>query len=295
MTPPRLNAFQRNVYTQFGEDGIIEEILNRVGHENLDGWCVEFGAWDGVHLSNTCNLIRNRNYKAVLIEGDARKHKELCANHPSDEIIKICRFVTFDGESTLDRILEQTPIPRDFDFLSIDIDGCDYFILDSLKAYQPKVVCIEFNPTIPNEVEFVQPKDFRIRQGCSARSLARLAREKGYSLAASTLCNLFFVSNRVRNSVIGPDEILIEALIDDSQSRRYVFSGYDGTVFLDKPLDLPWHELQISPDALQAIPKFLRKFRGDYNFFQRIAFWVFLVCRDPNRYLGTLRKRLFRN
>jgi hypothetical protein len=57
-----LNTFQRNICSQYGEDGIIEEILSRFGGASgLDDWCVKFGAWDGVYLSNTCNLIKNKN------------------------------------------------------------------------------------------------------------------------------------------------------------------------------------------------------------------------------------------
>jgi hypothetical protein len=61
-----LSAFARNVTSQCGEDGIIERILSIM--TDKDGWCVEFGAWDGKHLSNTYNLIHNKGYSAVLIE-----------------------------------------------------------------------------------------------------------------------------------------------------------------------------------------------------------------------------------
>lgn len=92
-----------NHYSQFGEDGILEEIFNRLErHVTLDGWCSEFGAWDGVYLSNTCHLIRNKNYKAVLIEGDNSKVRELNKNFPSNDVIKILRFVTFEGDNSLD-------------------------------------------------------------------------------------------------------------------------------------------------------------------------------------------------
>lgn len=78
---------------------------------------------DGIHLSNTYNLIKNKTYRAVLIEGDKRKYKNLYRNIPQQEVIKICQYVTLDGAFTLDAILQSTPIPQDFDLLSIDIDG----------------------------------------------------------------------------------------------------------------------------------------------------------------------------
>jgi len=55
-----LNKFCKNIHSQNGEDGIIAEILNNLKlstKKNL--WCVEFGAWDGIYLSNTFALVEN--------------------------------------------------------------------------------------------------------------------------------------------------------------------------------------------------------------------------------------------
>ena len=59
-----LNSFEKKIYSQFGEDGILEEILKRLGEQNIDKWCVEFGARDGISDSNTYNLIKNYDYNA---------------------------------------------------------------------------------------------------------------------------------------------------------------------------------------------------------------------------------------
>lgn len=55
----------------------------------------------------------------------------------------------------------------EFGVLSIDVDGCDYWIWDSLKTLNPAVIVIEHNPTIPNHVLYVQAKDTEVRQGSS--------------------------------------------------------------------------------------------------------------------------------
>lgn len=68
--------YNKNIFSEFGEDGIIEEILKRL-HSVSDKQCCEFGAWDGKFSSNTCNLITRHNYKAILIEADKKKFKEL--------------------------------------------------------------------------------------------------------------------------------------------------------------------------------------------------------------------------
>ena len=90
-----LNYFEKKIYSQFGEDGIIKEILNRIGEKSLDNWCVEFGARDGIIDSNCYNLINHYKYNAVLIEGDDKFFKKLNKNIISEKVIKIKKFVSF--------------------------------------------------------------------------------------------------------------------------------------------------------------------------------------------------------
>lgn len=61
---------RKNVYSQNGEDGIISDILSRLPNSDLNRWCVEFGAWDGKHMSNTFNLVERDDYSAIYIEGN---------------------------------------------------------------------------------------------------------------------------------------------------------------------------------------------------------------------------------
>lgn len=58
-----LKSFARNEYSQYGEDGIIEEIFRRIGPNELNNFCCEFGAWDGVHLSNTASLLATKDFQ----------------------------------------------------------------------------------------------------------------------------------------------------------------------------------------------------------------------------------------
>ena len=77
--------YKKNIFSQYGEDGIIEEIFKRLEGVS-DKQCCEFGAWDGKFLSNTCNLITNHNYEAVLIEADEKKFNELNINIPKKKL-----------------------------------------------------------------------------------------------------------------------------------------------------------------------------------------------------------------
>ena len=127
-----LIKYKKNIYSQHGEDGIIEEILRRLDNHTDKQYC-EFGAWDGLHLSNTCNLLKKNQCKALLIEPNKDKFQELCKNFPQEKITKINSLVEIDGDKSLDNFLEKNNFNKNFDFLSIDIDSYDYYIFESLK------------------------------------------------------------------------------------------------------------------------------------------------------------------
>ena len=284
-----LNEYNEKIYSQFGEDGIIKEILNRIKIENLDKYCVEFGARDGIADSNTYNLIKNHDYKAVLIEGDKKYFKKLCKNFISDKIIKLNKFIDFYGDNSLDNVLKKTQIPKNFDFLSIDIDGCDYFIFKSMELYRPKIVCIEFNHLIPNEVEFIQEKNFNIKQGTSALSLINLAKNKDYLLVGSTLSNLFFVDRAYKKYVLGNSEIHLDNIRSDKKIKNIIFPGYDGSLHTTLPVEISWHKLKISSKKFQILPFFLRKFPDDYNSIQKILFLIYREFLYPGRFIKKIR------
>ena len=285
-----LNEYNEKIYSQFGEDGIIKEILNRIEIENLDKYCVEFGARDGIADSNTYNLIKNHDYKAVLIEGDKKYFKKLCKNFTSDKIIKLNNFIDFYGENSLDNVLKKTQVPKNFDFLSIDIDGCDYFIFESMELYRPKIVCIEFNHLIPNEVEFIQEKNFNIKQGTSALSLINLAKNKDYLLVGCTLSNLFFVDRVYEKQVLGDSEINIDKIRSDKKIKNIIFPAYDGSLHTTLPVEISWHKLKISSKKLQILPFFLRKFPDDYSGTQKILFLIYREFLYPGRFIKKIKK-----
>lgn len=244
-------------YSQEGEDIIIKNILNILGeNDKEEKWCVEFGAWDGIHASNTYHFIKEESYKAVLIEGDINKFQELTNNMKEYNINCICKYVTFDGENRLDNIFLNTKLPKDFALLSIDIDGNDYYIWESLIDYRPKLVVIEFNPTISNEVEFVQEKDFSLNHGCSPLSLVKLAESKGYKLIETTVNNCFFIDEKYFDLFKLEDNSLYK-LRTDLSHVTYIFNGYDGHVFVRGYNRLYLHTLPYNEKRMQMIPKWL--------------------------------------
>jgi hypothetical protein len=270
-----LSEYKYNNYSQNGEDGILEEILKRLGDfgVSLDKYCCEFGAWDGIFYSNTYNLVKNLGYNAVLIEGDQNKYKTLQKNFQSSNHFLLNKFVGLTEESNLDNLLKSTLIPHKFDILSIDIDGQDYWILESLQDYIPKIILIEYNPTIPMEVEYFEPKNSELKTGSSVLALVSLANRKNYSLVATTDTNLILLRNDL-NEILTPaieqNEVLKECKSLNLISN-YFFIGYDGNIHFSHPIRLPWHDLVIPARNSQFLPKFLRKFPSDYNSLQAVS------------------------
>ncbi|MEI7945473.1 MAG: hypothetical protein WCJ02_02200 [bacterium] len=287
--PTWLCDYQRDVYSQAGEDGIIEEILRLIPNHDL--WCVEFGAWDGMHYSNSRNLIENKSYSAVLIEGSKKRFTELQGNYSHcSTVYPVNAFVGFDPNDNLDTLLKKTPIPHDFDFLSIDIDGNDYHVWKAMSLYRPKALVIEFNPTIPSHIEFVQPADPSVSKGSSLLSLIKLGKEKGYELVSVLSFNAFFVKQEYY-SLFDLSSNNIDVLQTDKRLITYLFSTYDGQIYLDGGCLLPWHETPIRPEHMQYLPKILRsETGGNYAFWRKIIFSIWLLREDPKRLMREIKK-----
>tara|TARA_S200002703_G_scaffold153457_2_gene155072 strand:+ start:833 stop:1465 length:633 start_codon:yes stop_codon:yes gene_type:complete len=179
-----LADFRNNVHSQNGEDGVIEEILNRLGISS--GTFCEFGAWDGVHLSNTFNLVENGSWSGVYIEGDSSKFNDLLETKKKypDRLTCINKFVSVDGDDSLDMILKTTDLESNFDLLSIDIDSFDYQVWESLSEYTPKIVIIEVNSGAGGQASQIHTCDDAgnvIVQGSSYMSTLVMGVTKGYT------------------------------------------------------------------------------------------------------------------
>jgi hypothetical protein len=223
---PRLADHAFNRFSQFGEDGILERIFQLLPPTRRVA--VEFGAWDGFYLSNTANLWTH-GWRGVLIEADEERHRKLVENTRDYDCLCINARVENAGPSSLDAILDRHGIV-DVDLLSIDVDGDDYHVFASLTAVKPRVVCCEYNPTVPPDLALVQePGD---RFGCSALSLVDLAREKGYELVALTETNAIFVPAEA-HELFAEYETSLEELFPTT-SLIFAITSYDGRYVLSR-------------------------------------------------------------
>jgi hypothetical protein len=250
------NAWRRNIHSQSGEDGIIEQLLLTAKVNSR--YFVEFGAWDGRHLSN-CAKLADEGWSGCFIEGDATRFADLKKNYDSrSDIFPVNSFVHATGESKLDVILDRAGAPGEIGVLSIDIDGCDYHVWRSVETHLPALCVIEFNPTIPAHVIYVQDDDSSVHRGCSLAALTRLSDEKGYALVAATEWNAFFIRRTLCN--IHDIRTYAPSDIKDRTYEAAIFHGYDGTMLVAGHRQLLWHGIDYGPQELQILPDQLRTF-----------------------------------
>lgn len=262
-----------NVTSISGEDGILQEIFRLIPGGNR--WCGEFGAWDGKTYSNTYSLMTDHGWSGVFIEANPERFAQLSENYRGNARAHcVHEFVTFEGATTLDRLLAQTPIPKDLDLLSIDIDGNDYHVWDSLKEFRPKVVVIEYNQTIPDDVEFVQPRDMTVNQGNSLHSLVELGRSKGYELICVTAYNAI-LTLREYFPLFHLTDNSPRCLRPPGWEHFRLFQLYDGTFVVSGVERMPWHDLPLRQEKFQVVPRWFRRFPARPDSFFKRACWVF--------------------
>ncbi len=270
-----LLQFSKNITSSTGEDGILEKIFEIIPNSNNNNWCVEFCAGNGINFSNSYNLIVNKGWSSVQIEGDTIKYEELIKTHGENpQVICLNKDVSFSGADTLDNIFQKTSLPRSFDLLSIDIDGNDYYLWESLEHFRPKVIVIEFNPCIPNQVDWVQEKNMEINQGCSLLSLINLGKRKGYELISATWFNGIFVDRQYYDLFAIEDNSIWQMYQNIYNSQTFVFQLFDGKIVVVGNDKLLWHDrkfnLEEMQEKIQILPReqriFPAKIAGDSSY-----------------------------
>ena len=225
--------YRKNINSQNGEDGVIEQIFKMMNIKN--GNFIEFGAWDGKHLSNSYKLF-TEGWSGIFIEGDSPKFNTLINNFRNyNNVCCINRYVGYSDNDSLDTIIEESSFKnKQFDFISIDVDGLDYFILQKLNKYLPKVICIEVSSGhSPNFSELLNENVARNNVGQSINVMAKMAYEKGYFPLCYT-GNLFLVKNEYKDifkDYIKTNEDIYKDFLNhvvgtDRQLMQYLYELY---------------------------------------------------------------------
>ena len=122
-------------------------------HVNFNsGFFVDIGASDGITDSNSYKYAHDNNWSGISIEFVKNKYNKLLVNQPSSNVKKVNTKVTPDN---IIDILQENKCPDTIDLLSLDIDGYDYYVLESiLSNYDCRVAILEINEKIPVPIKF---------------------------------------------------------------------------------------------------------------------------------------------
>ena len=179
-----LDEYERKDFSQFGEDGVIDRIFQII--EPTSRFIVEFGAHDGITNSNARNLVLAHQWGAFLIEGDHKRATALQAAYKDRPRVTTLEAWVFPGN--IEILFEDHGVPKDLDFLVVDIDSNDYYVWRAIHEYRPKVVMIEANHMFPPPqlmvIDFhpMNYWDHTAYTGASLQSMYNLAKQKGYEL-----------------------------------------------------------------------------------------------------------------
>jgi hypothetical protein len=191
------------VFSQFGDDGIIQYLIARLDIPPELSTFVEFGVQD-YSESNTRFLLMNDNWRGLVMDGDKQSIESIKARdmYWRHDLSALCQWIDRDN---INSILEQSGFAGNIGILSIDIDGNDYWVWQRIEAVRPIVVIAEYNSvfgaqraiTVPYDPAFNRTKAHysNLYWGASLAALAHVGRSKGYAFIGSNLAgnNAYFV------------------------------------------------------------------------------------------------------
>ena len=173
-----LSKYEKSIYSQNEQDGILQKLFAHIPPVNTPPLCIEFGFPSHAlgEFSNSANLVLNKGWKCLLFD----------ISHENPEINLHKAFITSENVCGL---FEKHQVPRKFEYLCIDIDSTDLWVLAAvLKKFQPLVLTVEYNAcfpfketiTFPNNLQEFWEEDTVF--GCSVGAIALVAKQFHYKI-----------------------------------------------------------------------------------------------------------------
>ena len=203
--PLNLIPYGKKMYSQNDEDGIINEIFNRIGTTNKT--FVELGCGNG--LENNTYALLFQNWNGLWIDGSQKNMEKIKKGLPktilSQQLKTEHAFIT---KENINDLITQHISSATIDLLSIDLDGNDAHIFDVISCIDPRVVIIEYNARFIPPVKYCmkyKPNfrwDWSDHGGASLSYLEEIAEHKGYSLVGCNLSgvNAFFIKKELADN-----------------------------------------------------------------------------------------------
>jgi hypothetical protein len=240
LSSTNLNDYEFKIFSQFGDDGIIQYLIKNVFIKN--NTFIEFGVENYLE-SNTRFLLMNNNWKGFVMDGSYKAINELRSQNWYWKYDLSAKDVFIDKEN-INGLLRLTGY-SDIGLLHLDLDGNDYHIFSNLDLSElnPSIIILEYNSvfgneraiTVPYEKKFIRTKAHysNLYWGASLPALQYLATQKGYVLVGSNLagCNAYFIRKDLLNGKLKElsiKEAYKKSLYRESRNPDYSLSYLSG-------------------------------------------------------------------
>lgn len=220
-----LEEVEFKVYSQWGDDGIIQYLVNKIDIPNKI--FIEFGVQDYTE-SNTRFLLQNNNWSGLVMDGSEEainfiKNDDIYWKY---ELIAKKAFITKDN---INQLIEEYTKVKDIGLLSVDIDGNDYWVWEAIRCIEPRIVICEYNAnfgskkamTVPYKDDFYRTSAHHsnLYFGASYKALILLGEKKGYSFIGcnSNGNNMFFVKQEFENYFASLDVTFVDSKFKEAR------------------------------------------------------------------------------
>lgn len=209
--PNDLSKFEFKVFSQWGEDGIIDWLVDQLSP--LPEIFIEFGVEDYTE-ANTRFLLMNRNWRGLVIDGSRQAIEKVRRSdlHWRHDLTAQASFITRDN---INKLFRENGFSDEIGLLSVDIDGNDYWVWEAINSINPAIVvaeyCAHFGDlhavSIPYKEDFTRHSGHFSGQyfGASLKALTYLGSKKGYTFIGTNSAgiNAFFVRNDLLSKLDG--------------------------------------------------------------------------------------------
>jgi hypothetical protein len=240
VTPPHFNYYEFKIFSQWGDDGLIQYLIKNIKIENET--FIEFGVED-YSESNTRFLMMNNNWKGFVMDGSKGNMKKLRNQNWYWKYSLKCKAV-FITKENINELLAETGF-KNIGLLHIDLDGNDVHILEEidLRELNPSIIIMEYNAvfgkdriiSVPYDRDFIRTEKHysNLYFGASLSALTYIANNKGYGLIGCNLAgnNAYYVRKDLLNKTIKEktiDEAYVLSKFRESRNKDFSLSYSDG-------------------------------------------------------------------
>ena len=201
-----LSEVEFQVFSQFGDDGIIQYLIHKLPIENKT--FVEFGV-ENYTESNTRFLLLSNSWSGMVMDGNPSNIAQIKSGqlYSFYDLRAVQCFIT---KENINEILKAAGFEKEIGLLSIDIDGNDFWVWQAINVINPSIIICEYNSlfgfeeafTIPYSADFIRgagkPLNF---YGTSLKAAYQLARQRGYFFIGCNSAgnNAYFISEKYRS------------------------------------------------------------------------------------------------